>query len=119
MTAFFPIFFKKYWSAVPGVTAEQSTAYLGIANSVASLMIALLAPLLGSIADQGNGKRKFLLTFTVHRGCDVLFVLRPDHRQGSAVIRDIDCGSGLVEPRILGSDQIAAQFLAEIVESIL
>lgn len=68
MTAFFPIFFKKYWCAVPGITAEKSTAYLGMANSAASIVIALLAPLLGSIADQGNGKKKFLFTFTL-LGC--------------------------------------------------
>lgn len=65
MTAFFPIFFKKYWCAVPGVTAEQSTAYLGFANTAASLIIAVLAPLLGTIADQGGRKRRFLLTFTL------------------------------------------------------
>lgn len=84
MTAFFPIFFKKYWSAVPGVTAEQSTAYLGIANSAASLVIALLAPLLGSIADQGNGKRKFLLTFTL-LGCAATAAL-PLAAQGQYVL---------------------------------
>ena len=68
MTAFFPIFFKDYWSAVPGVTPEQSTWYLGLANTLSSLAVAVLAPLLGSIADQGNGKKKFLLAFTV-LGC--------------------------------------------------
>jgi UMF1 family MFS transporter len=65
MTAFFPIFFKDYWCAVPGMTPERSTAYLGYANTISSAIIAVLAPLLGSIADQGNGKRKFLFTFTL------------------------------------------------------
>lgn len=68
MTAFFPIFFKKYWCDVPGITPEQSTAYLGYANTASSLVIALLAPILGSIADQGNGKKKFLFAFTA-LGC--------------------------------------------------
>ncbi len=68
MTAFFPIFFKDYWSAVPGMTPERSTWYLGLANTGSSLVIALLAPLLGSIADQGNGKKRFLLGFTL-LGC--------------------------------------------------
>ncbi len=65
MTAFFPIFFKDYWSAVPGMTPERSTWYLGLANTGSSLAIALLAPLIGSIADQGNAKKKFLLGFTL------------------------------------------------------
>lgn len=65
MTAFFPITFKQHWANVPGMTPEQSTWYLSLANSAASIVIAVLAPLLGSIADQGNGKKKFLLGFTV------------------------------------------------------
>lgn len=65
MTAFFPILFKDHWCEAPGMTPERSTAYLGYANTAASLLIALLAPLLGSIADQGNGKRWFLLAFTL------------------------------------------------------
>lgn len=65
MTAFFPILFKDHWCDTPGMTSERSTAYLGYANTAASLLIALLAPLLGSIADQGNGKRWFLLGFTL------------------------------------------------------
>ena len=65
MTAFFPALFKDYWCDVPGMTPERSTAYLGYANTASSLIIALLAPILGSIADQGNGKKKFLITFTL------------------------------------------------------
>ena len=65
MTAFFPLFFKDYWCDVPGMTSERSTSYLGYANTLSSLVIALLAPLLGSIADQGNGKKKFLFGFTL------------------------------------------------------
>lgn len=65
MTAFFPIFFKEYWCNVPGMTPERSTLYLGLANTLSSLAIAVLAPVLGSIADQGNAKKKFLLGFTL------------------------------------------------------
>lgn len=68
MTAFFPIFFKDYWCNVPGMTSERSTWYLGLANTLSSAVIAVMAPLLGSIADQGNGKKKFLLTFTLLGG---------------------------------------------------
>lgn len=65
MTAFFPIFFSDYWADVPGMTPERKTAYLGYANTISSLVIALLAPVLGSIADQGNSKRRFLFAFTL------------------------------------------------------
>ncbi len=61
MAGFFPVFFKEYWSA--GVTATQSTFYLGMANSVASLLIVVLAPLLGAIADQWSARKRFLLFF--------------------------------------------------------
>lgn len=66
MTAFFPIFFNKYWCS--GLAPEKSTAYLGFANSAASILIALLAPLLGALADEGHGKKRFLLGFTL-LGC--------------------------------------------------
>lgn len=65
MTAFFPAFFKKYWADVPEMSAERSTFYLTLSLSGSSLVVALLAPLLGSIADQGNSKRKFLIFFTL------------------------------------------------------
>ena len=61
MAGFFPLFFKEYW-ADPN-NPNQSTFYLGIANSIASIVVASLAPLLGSIADQGSAKKKFLTFF--------------------------------------------------------
>ena len=61
MAGFFPLFFKAYW-ADPDYPSE-STFYLGMANSIASIIVALFAPFLGAIADQGNAKKKFLITF--------------------------------------------------------
>ena len=61
MAGFFPIFFKQYWSI--GVDVNQSTAMLGFGNSIASLLVALMAPLLGAIADQGSFKKKFMIFF--------------------------------------------------------
>lgn len=63
MAGFFPLFFKAYW-ANPG-DPHASTFYLGMANSLASIVVAALAPLLGSIADRATSKKKFLITFTV------------------------------------------------------
>jgi len=61
MAGFFPIFFEKYWSN-PG-DVIQSTYQLGLANSIASILIAALAPFLGAIADKGSAKKKFLIFF--------------------------------------------------------
>ena len=63
MAGFFPVFFKSYWSAGADVTA--SSFRLGLGNSVAGIVIMLLAPLLGAIADKGGARKKFLLFFTV------------------------------------------------------
>ena len=61
MAGFFPIFFKQFWSA--GADVNVSTAQLGFGNSIASLMVALMAPILGAIADKGSAKKKFLIFF--------------------------------------------------------
>ena len=59
MAGFFPILFKQYWSA--GVDATESSYRLGVANSISSLVIALLAPAMGAIADAGGSRKRFLL----------------------------------------------------------
>ncbi len=61
MAGFFPVFFKEYWSNTDSVTL--STWYLGLANSIASIIVAVFAPFLGAIADRGTAKKKFLITF--------------------------------------------------------
>ncbi|MDD5765864.1 MAG: MFS transporter [Candidatus Marinimicrobia bacterium] len=61
MAGFFPVFFKSYWSA--GADVNESTAMLGLANSISSLIVALISPILGAIADQSSGKKRFLIFF--------------------------------------------------------
>jgi UMF1 family MFS transporter len=61
MAGFFPLFFKQYWSY--GADVNVSTAQLGFGNSIASLIVALIAPILGAIADKGSAKKKFLVFF--------------------------------------------------------
>src|SRR5210317_124361 len=58
MAGFFPVFFKSYWA--DGMSAADSTVRLGTANALASLLVVLLALVLGVIADQ-SGRRKGLL----------------------------------------------------------
>jgi MFS transporter, UMF1 family len=61
MAGFFPVFFKEYWSY--GVNANLSTARLGFGNAVAGLLVAVMAPVLGAVADSGSVRKKFLIFF--------------------------------------------------------
>ena len=56
-TALLPVFFKSV--AAKGMDGAQSTAYWGYANSIATLIIAVLAPILGSLADYKGYKNAF------------------------------------------------------------
>jgi UMF1 family MFS transporter len=63
MAGFFPVFFKQYWSA--GTEPTLSTFRLGLGNGIASFAIALVAPLLGAIADRGGARVRMLAFFTL------------------------------------------------------
>jgi UMF1 family MFS transporter len=63
MAGFFPVFFRQYWSL--GADPTESTARLGLANGIAGLVIALLAPFLGALADRSGRRRHWLLAWTV------------------------------------------------------
>ncbi len=61
-TTVLPLYFKAAATDM-GVSASQSTAYLGFANSVASLLIAILSPILGTLADYYGFKKRFFMIF--------------------------------------------------------
>ena len=61
VTAVMPIFFKEY--AALGQPGNVSTANWAFANSLASLVLACSAPLLGTIADGEGLKKKFFVAF--------------------------------------------------------
>ena len=63
MAGFFPIFFKDFWSV--GSSPAESTLRLGAANSISSLIVFVLAPILGAIADSGGTRKRFLGSFLV------------------------------------------------------
>jgi MFS transporter, UMF1 family len=63
LAGFFPLFFKQYWSA--GQEATTSTFHLGMANSASSLLILLIAPVLGAIADRGGARKRMLAFFMI------------------------------------------------------
>jgi UMF1 family MFS transporter len=62
MVAFFPVFFKQTLAA--GVAPTASTVWLGNANGISSLVLALTAPWLGALADKGSAHVRMLAIFT-------------------------------------------------------
>jgi len=63
MAGFFPIFFKEFWSY--GSNPIASSLRLGIGSSLAGIIIALIAPILGSFADVGRNRKWFLVIFAL------------------------------------------------------
>lgn len=63
VTAILPIYFKAVATGA-GVSAANSTAYWGYANSFSTLIVALLAPVLGAIADYRPYKQMLFRRFT-------------------------------------------------------
>lgn len=70
MVAFFPIFFREYWAN--DLPSEDITLHLGTANALASLSIMLLAPFLGTVADQGGIKKPMMAGFVTLGVCATL-----------------------------------------------
>jgi len=70
-TAVFPLYFKAA-AEKAGLAASTSTAYWGYANSFATLLISLCAPILGSIADFKGFKKRF---FTFFFALGIIFTL--------------------------------------------
>jgi UMF1 family MFS transporter len=91
MAGFFPLFFKQYWSA--GADVTQSTWNLGIANAISSVIVAVLAPVLGAVADQGHAKKRWLAGFAV-LGCAAtaaLYFVARGHWQLAAACYAVAC----------------------------
>lgn len=65
-TAVFPLFFKAVATGAD-VSAANSTAYLGYANSIGTLVVSMLAPILGAIADY-KGYRNPMFTLATGLG---------------------------------------------------
>jgi UMF1 family MFS transporter len=61
LAGFFPIFFKEYWAR--DLAPTDSTFWLGVVNSVASLFMVIGAPVLGALADQSGRIKRFLAAF--------------------------------------------------------
>lgn len=67
LAGFFPLLFQDYWSA--GLPATEANLRLGWANAAGSLVIVLLAPVLGAVADRMGWKKRLLALFAA---CGIL-----------------------------------------------
>ena len=67
MAGFFPLFFAQYWAG--GLAAGERTFWLGVASSVSSIVVMILAPLLGGLADRRGYKKRFLFATTLLGAC--------------------------------------------------
>ncbi len=64
MAALFPPFFSSLAQS-SGATASEATAWWGYITAGTLLVIALTAPVLGVLADQGGSRKKFLASFAL------------------------------------------------------
>jgi MFS transporter, UMF1 family len=79
-TAVFPLFYKAA-ATNAGVSASNSTAYLGYTIAIATFVLAMLGPILGSIADyQGYKKRFFTFFFVIGISSTALLAFIPTER---------------------------------------
>ncbi|MBS4206994.1 MFS transporter [Bacillus sp. FJAT-50079] len=63
-SAVFPIFYKAS-ATNAGISAANSTAYLGYTIAIATFILAMLGPILGTIADYQGYKKKFFTFFFI------------------------------------------------------
>lgn len=61
-TAVFPVYYT-FAATNAGIDSAQSTAYLGYAVSIATFILAMLSPVLGTIADYCGFKKNFSFSF--------------------------------------------------------
>lgn len=73
-TALFPILYKSVASEA-GISDANSTAYLGYVNAIATIIVAVAAPFLGTLADYPGYRKKMFTTGTLLGVFSVLFMI--------------------------------------------
>lgn len=63
MAGFFPLFFKQFWAGA--LPTPESTFWLGLTMTVASLVLILMAPMVGGLADALGWRKQILFQFTL------------------------------------------------------
>jgi UMF1 family MFS transporter len=77
MAGFFPVFFKQYWSQ--GTDPTLTTARLGTAITLGSLLIAFISPFLGALADTRGHKKLFcFITMLIGAGATATLGFVPE-----------------------------------------
>lgn len=59
LAVLYPLFLGSYWSA--GADGSTITARLSLTTAIASIVVAVMAPVLGAIADRGGYRKRFLM----------------------------------------------------------
>lgn len=63
MAVLYPLFLGSYWSA--GATGAEVTARLAWITAAANFLVAIMAPILGTIADTGGYRKRFLVILAI------------------------------------------------------
>ena len=79
MTAVFPIFFVQV--AASNLTGSAGIQQLARANTIAMLVVALVSPILGAIADYSAAKKKFLAVMTAVGSIACVLMVTIDYGQ--------------------------------------
>jgi len=62
MTSFIPVLLAGYWN--DGAESTVTTFRLGLANGISSLIVAVIAPAIGALADRAGRRKRGVLIFT-------------------------------------------------------
>ncbi len=73
-TAIFPIYYKAQ-ADMAGIGSADSTAYLGYTIAIFTFILALIGPVLGTIADYDGYKKKFFLGFLLLGLCSTFSLI--------------------------------------------
>ncbi|RDH84900.1 MAG: MFS transporter [endosymbiont of Galathealinum brachiosum] len=63
IAGFFPVVFKSFWAS--DLSDSENTFWLGIGNATASLIVVILAPILGIVGDKFRLRKSLLIGFMV------------------------------------------------------
>lgn len=61
IAGFFPVVFKSFWAS--NLTTSENTFWLGVGNALASLVVVIIAPFMGTLADERRMRKPLLLGF--------------------------------------------------------
>ena len=63
LAGFFPIIYAEYFAS--SIIDSERTLYLGVSNSIASIILILIAPIFGLLSDKFSSKKIFLIIFAL------------------------------------------------------